>query len=449
MVALFIPVSIPAASKLPNIIIILADDLGYGDLGCYGHPSIRTPNLDRMAAEGMRFTDFYVAACVCTPSRAGLLTGRLPIRTGMAGDEKRRVIFGNSTGGLPPEEITIARALKSKDYATACVGKWHLGHLAPNLPTAHGFDSYLGLLWSNDMEPNRGIPKNASMDLHPDPAWWKPSLWRNDKMIEQPTDLSTLTKRYTEEAIRFIHENKKKPFFLYFAHTYPHVPLFASKDFQGKSARGLFGDVVEELDWSVGQVLEVLRKEKLAENTLVFFTSDNGPWLVRELAGGSAGLLREGKGSTWEGGMREPAIAWWPGKIKPGVVTHQLASTLDLFNTFSAVAGVPVPTDRVMDGGDLSPILFGRGPGQRDVMFYYRGADLFAIRKGPFKAHFLTQSGYGPGGPKKHDPPLLFNLENDPSENFDVAKDHPDIVAAIHRELEQHQSKLVPGKPQY
>ena len=444
-----IPISLPAAARLPNIIVILADDLGYGDLGCYGHPSIRTPNLDRMATEGMRFTDFYVAACVCTPSRAGLLTGRLPIRTGMAGDEKRRVIFGNSTGGLPPEEITIARALKSKDYATGCVGKWHLGHLPPFLPTAHGFDSYLGLLWSNDMEPNPRLPKNASMDLHPDPAWWKPSLWRNDKKIEQPTDLSTLTKRYTEEAIHFIRENKKKPFFLYFAHTYPHVPLFASKDFQGKSPRGLFGDVVEELDWSVGQVLEVVRKEKLAENTLVFFTSDNGPWLVRELAGGSAGLLREGKGSTWEGGMREPAIAWWPGKIKAGIVTHALASTLDLFNTVSKLAGVPVPTDRVMDGVDLGPVLFSQGRGTRDVMFYYRGSDLFAIRKGSFKAHFITQSGYGKDGPQKHDPPLLFNLENDPSENFDVAKDHPDIVAAIQRELEQHQSKLLPGKPQY
>src|SRR5438309_7724389 len=217
---------VSAASRQPNIIIILADDLGYGDLGCYGHPTIRTPNLDRMAAEGMRFTDFYVAACVCTPSRAALLTGRLAIRTGMAGSEKRRVITHKDEGGLPPGEITIARALKSRGYATACIGKWHLGHLPQFLPTAHGFDSYYGLRWSNDMEPAPKIPTNAAASLHPDPKWWSAALLRNDKIIEQPTDLSRLTRRYTDEAIQFIRTNHKKPFFLYFAHTYPHVPLF-------------------------------------------------------------------------------------------------------------------------------------------------------------------------------------------------------------------------------
>ena len=446
---------VASAAKSPNIVIILADDLGYGDLGCYGHPTIRTPNLDRMAAEGMRFTDFYVAACVCTPSRAALLTGRLPIRNGMAGSEKRRVIYSKDTGGLPLEEITIARALKSKGYATACIGKWHLsGGGTETLPPHHGFDYYYGLRWSNDMEPSEFIPKGgkASMNLHPDPKWWAASLLRNEKIIEHPADLSTLTKRYTAEAIQFIRDNKKKPFFLYFPHTYPHVPLFASEKFKGTSARGLFGNVVEEVDWSVGEVLKTLRDQKLAENTLVFFTSDNGPWLVKELAGGSAGPLKEGKGSTWEGGMREPGIAWWPGKIKSSV-THELASTLDLFPTIMKLTGVPMPTDRIMDGVDMSSILFGNGKSLRDVMMYYRGDELFAIRKGAYKAHFQTAPGY-PGNMvrqpfEKHDPPLLFNLAHDPGERFNIASEHPEVIADIQKELEKHRANLVIAPKQY
>ena len=444
------------AKSPPNIVIIFADDLGYGDLGVYGHPTIRTPNLDRMAAEGMRFTDFYVAACVCTPSRAALLTGRLPIRNGMAGSEKRRrVIYRQDEGGLPSEEITIASAMKAKGYATMCIGKWHLAGLTSDaLPTRRGFDKYFGLRWSNDMEPRPEgqLPRNASMKLDPDPAWWNLTLMRDETVIETNANPHTLTKRYTDEAVKFIRENKKKPFFLYLPHTYPHVPLFASDKFK-TSPRGLYGDVVEELDWSVGQVLETLRKEKLAENTLVFFTSDNGPWLARELAGGSAGLLREGKGSTWEGGMREPGLAWWPGKIKAGVVTHELACSMDLFNTSLKLAGASIPSDRVMDGVDMSPILFSEGKSLRDTMFYYRGEDLMAVRKGNYKIHFETGPGYT--GPRvtekreKHEPPLLFNLATDPGENFNMASEHPEVVADLKKVAEEHRGKLVVAKAQY
>lgn len=443
-----------AATRPPNIVILFADDLGYGDLGCYGHPTIRTPNLDRMAAEGMRFTDFYVAACVCTPSRAALLTGRLPIRSGMAGTQQRRVVYAKDTGGLPASEITIASALKAKGYATACVGKWHLaGGTSEATPIRHGFDQYFGLRWSNDMEPAGPMPKQASMQPDPDPKWWSLTLMRNEQVFETNADPHTLTRRYTEEAVQFIRTNRGKPFFLYFPHTYPHVPLFASDKFKGQSPRGLYGDVVEELDWSVGQVFEALRQEKLTEDTLVFFTSDNGPWLVRELAGGSAGLLKEGKGSTWEGGMREPAIAWWPGRIEAGAVTRELACSMDLFNTSLKLASVPIPTDRVIDGVDLSPVLFGTGKSLRDTMLYYRGGDLFAVRKGSFKAHFQSAPGYAsPGNPLKfeaHDPPLLFQLDTDPSERFDVSKTHPEVIADIRREVEKHRVNLVPATPQY
>lgn len=435
-----------AESRLPNIIIIMADDLGYGDLGCYGHPSIRTPHLDRMAAEGMRFTDFYAGSPVCTPSRAALLTGRLPVRSGMCSD-KRRVLFPNSTGGLPAEEITIAEALKSKGYATACIGKWHLGHLPQYLPRKHGFDYYFGIPYSNDMDQTREAPKGAPGSLNPEVNWWNVPLIRNEEIIERPADQRTITRRYTEEAIQFIREQKDTPFFLYLPHTFPHVPLFASKEMAGESPRGLYGDVVEELDWSVGRILECLREEKLEGNTLVCFTSDNGPWLIQRLAGGSAGLLREGKGSTWEGGQRVPFLAWWPGKIAPGTVNRALACNMDLFNTALGLAGVAVPTDRALDGQDLAPVLFEQGSG-RDTFFYYRDTKLYAVRKGPFKAHFVTRAAYGGGAPQQHDPPILYHLDHDPSEQFNVADKHPDVIAAIQREVEAHRATLVPVKSQ-
>jgi len=292
---------IKAQNQKPNIIIILADDLGYGDLSCYGHPTIRTPYLDQMAKEGMRFTQFYVAANVCSSSRAALLTGRLPLRNGMAGEQKV-VLFPNSSGGLPASEITIAEALKSAGYSTGIIGKWHLGHLPQYLPAKQGFDYFYGIPYSNDMNSIR----NKSNPPLP--------LYKDSKVIGENPDQSLSTKNYTEEAINFIKRNKTKPFFLYYANHFPHEPLSVSNDFKGKSKRGLYGDVVAELDWSVGQVLKTLREQKLDKNTLVIFTSDNGPTLQHREAGGSAGLLYEGKKTTYEGGMRVPAIAWWPGK---------------------------------------------------------------------------------------------------------------------------------------
>jgi arylsulfatase A len=427
---LLLPVS---QAERPNFVIIFADDLGYGDLGCYGHPSIRTPNLDRMAAEGMKFTDFYVAAPVCTPSRAALLTGRLAARSGMCHDT-RRVLFHYSAGGLPSEEITIAEGLKTKGYATAAVGKWHLGHLPQYLPTKQGFDSYFGIPYSNDMD------KVASGNNVP--------LMRNEEIVERPAVQSTLTKRYTEEAVKFIKSSQSKPFFLYLAHTMPHVPLHVSDDFRGKSPRGLYGDVVEELDWSVGQVLGALRESGLDKKTLVVFTSDNGPWLIMKENGGSAGLLREGKGSTWEGGMREPCIAWWPGKVAAGSVARDLSCTMDLFNTFLTLAGAEIPKDRPIDGVDLSPVLLGTGSGLRKVMVYYRDTSVYAIRKGNWKAHVVTRSAYGKDAPEKHDPPLLYDLGHDPSEQFDVAAKHPDVVADLLREIAAHEAGMKPGENQ-
>ena len=433
----------PESSIQPNIVIIFCDDLGYGDLGTFGHPTIRTPNLDKMAEEGQKWTNFYVGASVCTPSRAALITGRLPIRSGMCGN--RRVLFPNSIGGLQDSEITIAEALKTRGYSTACVGKWHLGHLPEYLPTNHGFDSYFGIPYSNDMDRVKIDVWNNKGDNLKEPEYmrWNVPLMRNEEIIERPAVQTTITKRYTEESVKLIRENKDQPFFLYLAHNLPHIPLFTSEAFQDTSLRGLYGDVIEEIDWSVGQVLETLRTEGLAENTMVVFTSDNGPWLVFDQHGGSAGLLRDGKGTTWEGGMREPTIFWWPGTIQTGVVTD-MGSTMDLFPTACKLAGADFPADRIMDGVDLSPSLFEEGEGLRKTMFYYRRTELYAVRLGLYKAHLITESAYtGDNNLVYHNPPLLFHLGHDPSEKYNIAEDHPDVIASIMQEVERHQAELV------
>ncbi len=438
-----------AAAAQPNVVVILADDLGYGDLGCYGHPTIRTPNLDRMAAEGARFTQFYVAAEVCTPSRASILTGRYPIRSGMAHNQFR-VLRSISTGGLPASEITIAQALKTQGYTTGMIGKWHLGVWTNNPahhPLKHGFDFHFGLPHSNDMKPSPGNPAKAGSLVNQEAAWWNAPLFRGYELIDPQADQTQLTRRYTEEAQNFIIANKAKPFFLYLAHTFPHTPLFASGRFKGKSSRGIYGDVVEELDWSVGEVFKTLKEQGLAENTLVVFTSDNGPWLLMGTeTGGSAGLLRDGKGSTWEGGMRVPGIFWMPGKIKPSVERY-VASTLDLYPTLIRLAGGTMPSDRPMDGVDLSGLLFKGEPIEREVFCYYRGEKLYAARLGAWKIHLITQAPYGEK-PVTHEKPLLYNLEVDPSESHEISASHPEVVARIVAAVEKHRATVTPVRSQ-
>ncbi len=430
------PVSAASNSQPPNIIVIFCDDLGYGDLACFGHPTIATPHLDQMAAEGMKLTQFYSAAPVCTPSRAALLTGRLPMRNGMCSNS-RRVLFPNSKGGIPATEITLAEQLQKVGYATACIGKWHLGHLPPFLPTRNGFDYYFGIPYSNDMDRVNDSPKGRQAFQNPKVEYWNVPLMRNEEIIERPADQTTITKRYTEEAVKFIKSNQTEPFFLYLPHSMPHVPLFRSNEFENKSRRGLYGDIIEEIDWSVGRILDTVRQSQSSENTLVFFTSDNGPWLIFNEQGGSAGLLRDGKGSTWEGGMREPTLAWWPGKIKGGTVSRELASTMDIYATASQLAGVQLPDDRTMDSYDLMPVLQG-GQGLREALFYYRGYRLMAVRQGAWKMHFMTQNAYGQPQPVTHDTPLLFNLHVDPSEKWNVSQQNPDVIARLGKIVAEH-----------
>lgn len=413
-----------AVSRAPNIIVVFADDLGYGDLGCYGAPLIRTPNLDRMAAEGMRFTDFHCSAAICSPSRAGLLTGRYHIRMGI-----NRVFFPQSQDGLDTSEICVARLLKEQGYATACIGKWHLGHLPQFLPMQHGFDSYFGLPYSNDMfVEKRGDP--------PLP------LMRGAEIIEQPADQTALVRRYTEEAVRFIGEHRDTPFFLYLPHNMPHVPLHVSEAFSGKSKGGLYGDVVEEIDWGIGEIRKALRENGVDENTLMIFTSDNGPWLVKGKDGGSAGPLRAGKGTTFEGGMRVPCVMRWPGQIAAGRVERSLACTLDFLPTFVRLAGGTPPADRVLDGEDIRPLLLGQGPRPSQEFHYFHQGEHQAYRSGKWKLK-RPFNGKIYGEPAEHGT-LLFDLEADPGEQHNLAEAQPERVKAMEQAMDAFWASLQP-----
>jgi arylsulfatase A len=434
-----------AADKAqPNFVVILIDDMGYGDIGPFGSKLNRTPNLDRMATEGMKLTSFY-AAPVCTPSRAQMMTGCYAKRVSMP-----NVIFPACPTGLSAKEHTVASLLKAQGYRTMAIGKWHLGDQPEFLPTRRGFDHYLGLPYSNDMGGSTNPPakqsaekqkKNGDAQLRPPLP-----LVRDEKVIEAPADQDTMTARYTEEAVKFITANQDHPFFLYLPHNAVHVPLHPGAGFKGKSANGTYGDWVEEVDWSVGRVLDTLRDLKLAKRTLVLFTSDNGPWLTQGTNGGVAGPLHGGKGTTWEGGVREPTIAWWPGKVAAGGVCDAPMSEMDVLPTLVKLAGGEVPADRKIDGKDIWPLLSGRTKASpHEALFYFSGLKLEAVRSGPWKLAIAPQGTgmrKGVAEPVKHTGPRLYNLDADIGELSDVAAQNAAVVARLQALIQRMDADL-------
>ncbi len=439
---LWIPPVIRAADRPPNVVVIFCDDMGWGDVGCNGATSIRTPSIDSLARTGTRFTSFYVAQPVCSASRAALLTGCYPNRIGIHG-----ALFPNARIGLGTNEVTLAQMLKSRGYVTGMFGKWHLGRPTQFLPTHRGFDEYLGLPYSNDMWPNPAAIKPA--DYPPLP------LIEGDRVVELMPDQHLLTKRYTERSVRFIEEHRSQPFFLYLAHSMPHVPLFASPSFQGRSPAGLYADVIEEIDDSVRQVLEALQRCGLEQNTWVIFSSDNGPWHPYGNHAGSAGPYREGKASVFEGGVRVPCLMRWPGKIPAGRVCSEPLMTIDLFPTIAKRVGASLPIHPI-DGRDAWPVISGR-PGakspQEAYFFYYLQGELQAMRSGRWKLHFphtaLVMNGR-PGGVDGKAVPHeklevgleLYDLDSDPGERRNVADRFPKVVARLQKLAEGARDEL-------
>ncbi len=415
-----------------NFVIIHLDDMGYGDLASTGATGYSTPNIDRMCSEGMRFTNFYSAQAVSSASRAGLMTGCYPNRIGFAG-----ALGPNSKIGLSPEEETIATVLKKQGYVCGAVGKWHLGDSPVFMPLNHGFDEYYGLPYSNDMWPDH--PTNKSYPPLP--------LYEGNTVVKSgltAEDQEQLTTNYTERAVKFIEENRNRPFFLYLAHSMPHVPLFVSDKFKGKSGQGLYGDVMMELDWSVGEVLRTLRINKLERNTFVIFTSDNGPWINYGNNAGSTGGLREGKGTSFEGGQRVPCVFWWPGRVASGVINNNLASSIDFLPTLAELGKASLP-DRKIDGVSLVSMLSGdpAAKPRTEILYYYRKNSLEAVRNEKFKLVFAhpgrTYTKYLPGNdgqPGRLDenfqfPPALYDMRRDPGERYDVMELYPDETAAL------------------
>ncbi|MFV0539632.1 MAG: sulfatase [Aestuariibaculum sp.] len=419
--------------KKPNIIIIFTDDQGYGDLSCYGATDLSTPNIDNLANQGIRFEQFYVPASVCTPSRASILTGKYPKKVGL----HKEVIYPYSKTGLAPEETTIAEALKTQGYATACIGKWHLGHEKQFMPNNQGFDYFYGVPYSNDMD--RYFYEKNQYQSPPLP------VYLNEELVSEGPNQDFLTKMWTDATVNYIDKNSQAPFFIYLAHNMPHDPWHASDKFKGSSQRGLYGDVIQELDWSVGEIVKKLEAENILENTIIVFTSDNGP-ATRFKNGGKAKPLRGGKASTWEGGMRVPGIISWPAKIPKGIVTKTPVSTLDLFPTLIEMTGGKIPNKSAIDGRDISKLLWYPDKTFKkkfELLYYGRNGDLEAFTNGEWKLHIKKRLGW-----KKSDgefPISLYNLKDDIAETHNLALKNPKQVEKLKKKMTCLDGKITPN----